>query len=555
MLFSARHWLSSPSRVTTLTLVMMGVLALSGCGDDNTKTTAAATGAGESKTAAASTAVRDTLNFGSMKDIRDINPHLYLGEMAAQGMVFEALTKNTPEGVKPWLAEKWDVSPDGRVYTFHLRHDVKFSDGTPFTADVVKKNVDAVLENATRHAWLDLINVIEKNEVVDAYTWKLTLKSPYFPTLIELGLTRPFRFIAPQCMKEGKSTLNGVSCLVGTGPWVLTDHKRNQIATFTRNEGYWGKKPLLKTINWTVVPDSQTLLLSLKNGEIQLIFGADGDQLSIDAMDALQKEGKFQVIWSHPIASRAILLNSKRPITGEAAVREAIQHAINRDAIVKNILNGRETEAKTLFSKTVPGCDVPLTPREYDPKMATEILEKDGWTMGSDGIRQKNGQPMRVTFYFNAKNAQEKTIAEAVQADLRAVGIDMPIVGEEKQSFLDRQRSGNFDLQYSLSWGAPYDPQSYLSSWRQPSHGDFQAQAGLPDKAKIDETITSLMTEGDAAKRQQMLTWVLTSIHESGVYVPISFSRIKAVYSPDLDGVGFDVTQYEIPFEAMHFKK
>lgn len=128
-------------------------------------------------------------------------------------------------------------------------------------------------------------------------------------------------------------------------------------------------------------------------------------------------------------------------------------------------------------------------------------------------------------------------------------------MGEEKQSFLDRQRSGNFDLQYSLSWGAPYDPQSYLSSWRQPAHGDFQAQVGLPDKAKIDETITKLMVEGDAQKRQEMLTWVLTTIHDSGVYVPISFSRIKAVYAPDLEDVGFDVSQYEIPFEAMHFKK
>lgn len=85
---------------------------------------------------------------------------------------------------------------------------------------MVKKNVDAVLANASRHAWLDMVNVMEKNEVVDPFTWRLTLKAPYFPTLIELGLTRPFRFIAPQCMKEGQ-TLNGVSCLIGTGPWVL----------------------------------------------------------------------------------------------------------------------------------------------------------------------------------------------------------------------------------------------------------------------------------------------------------------------------------------------
>ena len=77
---------------------------------------------------------KDELVYASTKDIRNINPHLYLGEMAAQGMVFEPLVMNTKEGVKPWLAESWEVSPDGRIYTFHLRRDVTFTDGTPFNA-------------------------------------------------------------------------------------------------------------------------------------------------------------------------------------------------------------------------------------------------------------------------------------------------------------------------------------------------------------------------------------------------------------------------------------
>lgn len=532
-----------------LTLALISVaLGLAGC-DQGTSTPDAAK---ETQPTVASTP-KDVLTYGSMKDIRDINPHLYLGEMPAQAMVFEALTKNTPDGVKPWLAERWDVSEDGRVYTFHLRHDVKFTDGTPFTAEAVKANFDAVMANKSRHAWLDLMNLIERNEVVDPYTWRLTLKNAYFPTLIELGLTRPFRFISPKCMKEG-TTLNGVTCLNGTGPWVLTEHKHNQEARFTRNESYWGSKPAIREVRWTVVPDSQTLLLALKKGEIQLIFGADGDQLSVDAMDALTKEGQFTTLWSQPYASRTILLNSKRPLLSDIRVREAIQYAFNREAVVKGILNGAETAATTLFDRSVPGCDVPLTPRTYDPKRAEALLDEAGWVKGANGLRSKDGQPLKVTFYFNAKNAQEKTIAEALQADLRQVGIEMPIVGEEKQAFLDRQRSGLFDLQYSLSWGAPYDPQSYLSSWRQPSHGDYQAQLGLSDKAHIDETITRLMVTPDTATRNAMIADVLTRIHTSAVYVPVSFARIKAVHSKGLTNVGFDVSQYEIPFEVMRFK-
>ncbi|NCD13568.1 MAG: nickel ABC transporter, nickel/metallophore periplasmic binding protein, partial [Epsilonproteobacteria bacterium] len=84
------------------------------------------------------------LVYASTKDIRNINPHLYGGEMSAQNMVFESLVMNTHEGVKPWLAERWDISSDGKSYTFYLRKDVKFSDGSPFDATVVKKNIDAV---------------------------------------------------------------------------------------------------------------------------------------------------------------------------------------------------------------------------------------------------------------------------------------------------------------------------------------------------------------------------------------------------------------------------
>ena len=91
---------------------------------------------------------------------------IYGGEMAAQGMVFEPLVMNSKDGVKPWLAESWDISKDGKVYTFHLRKGVTFSDGTPFTAQAVKMNFDAILDNRLRHAWLDMMNEIERGEVL-----------------------------------------------------------------------------------------------------------------------------------------------------------------------------------------------------------------------------------------------------------------------------------------------------------------------------------------------------------------------------------------------------
>lgn len=165
------------------------------------------------------------LNYVSTKDIRDINPHLYSGEMAAQNMVFESLVVNTDNGVQPWLAERWTISPDGKTYTFHLRHGVIFSDGEPFDAQAVKLNIDAVLANYQRHAWLELV---------------LHLRHPYYPTLVELGLTLPFRFISPKNFINGQ-TKEGVSGYAGTGPWLLNEQVKNQYAIFSANPHYWGQ--------------------------------------------------------------------------------------------------------------------------------------------------------------------------------------------------------------------------------------------------------------------------------------------------------------------------
>ena len=139
-----------------------------------------------------------------------------------------------------------------------------------------------------------------------------------------------------------------MSGYVGTGPWVLTEHKDKQYAVFTRNERYWGPKPALERVRWKVMPDHQTILLALQKGEIDLIFGSDGDMLNLDTFAALQKEGKYKTEISAPIASRAILLNAHQPITKDINVREAFQYAIDKKAIVDGILNGSETIADTL---------------------------------------------------------------------------------------------------------------------------------------------------------------------------------------------------------------
>lgn len=519
---------------------IMLALSLSACSDNDPKTGAPTSAAAQ----------KDTLEFAATRDIRDINPHLYLGEMAAQSMVFEPLVVNTDKGVAPWLAQSWTLSEDAKTYTFRLREGVKFTDGTPLTAQVVKANFDAILANRERHAWLDLVNEIDKTEAVDEHTFRLTLKHAYFPALIELGLPRPFRMISPACMKDGQ-TKNGVTCLSGTGPWKLDKHEPRAYAVFARNETYWGNAPAIASIRWNVMPDPQTILMALKAKEMDLVYAAGGDQLAADAFKSLETDKTLRTLLSEPKGSRAILLNSNRPILSDIAVREALQRAFNRQNVVDGILNGIEAPAETLFARNVPGCDIALAPRPYDPDDVKRRLDAAGWKTGPNGIREKNGEPLSLVFVFNAENAQEKRIAQSVQSDLLAVGVELKLEGEETQNYLDRTREGDFDLAYALSWGAPYDPQSYLSSWRYKAHGDYQALLGLKDRDQLVADITAYLIEPDEQKRSAVLARVLSAVHESAVYLPISYARAQCVHQPWLEGVGFEVSQYQIPFEKM----
>jgi len=496
---------------------------------------------------------QNELVYASTKDIRDINPHLYRGEMAAQNMVFEPLIIDTKDGIKPWLAKSWKIKDDGKSYIFNLKENVSFSDGTKFDANIVKKNFDAILKNRVRHAWLELVNEIKSTEVIDQYTFKINLKNPYYPTLTELAMTRPFRFISPKCFKND-GTKEGVSCYKGTGPWILEEHEKNNFALFQRNKNYWNKMPKIETIKWRVIPNHQSILLALQKNEIDLIFGSDGDMINLNAFSAIEKKNNLKTLLSNPIASRAILLNTNQPIIKDLKIREALSYAVNKEAIVKGILNNSETVAKTLFSKTTPYCNIDLKTKEFNPKKSKEILKNLGWKLKEDGIRYKKDMPLRLKLYYNANNAQEKTISEYIQSNFKDIGVDLKIIGEEKQSFLDRQQSGDFDLQYGLSWGIPYDPQSFISSWRRPAHGDYQAQVGLKRKNWLDKTVKSILIEPNEEKRKELYTEIFTYINDQNVYIPLSYSRTKVVFNPRVKGVTFNISQYEIPFEKMYFE-
>lgn len=523
-----------------------GVLAACGSSSSSTASSSAA-----SASAAASGEVRDELIFVNYRDIRDLNPHLYAGEMYAQSILYDTLVNITADGYEGCLAESWDISEDGRTYTFHIRPNVLFSDGEKCDANAILANFNAILENRERHTWLEMMNLLVGVSAPDENTFVIEMSEPYYPMLTELGCIRPFAMISPSCMING-STKDGVNGHIGTGPYVLTDFVTDEYAVFERNENYWGKAPAIRKITVKVIPDNQTRIMALESGEIDLIFGKN--MIDADAISQYLDSDKFTVGLSDPTSTRHIVMNTTREILGDPAVRKALQHATDRQTISDGIFYGLEQPADTLYATTVPYCNVGLKPYEYSTETAAQILDEAGWVLGSDKMRAKDGRQLALDLLYNSDSVTEKTIAEYLQSEYLKLGISMTIHGEEEQSYRDNMKAGNFDMVFNICWGMPYDPQSSLAAMRAPVYGDYAAQQGLEDKAEIDEAITKILTSTDEAERQELYKSVLTNLHEDAMYLPLTYECNKALYTSALHGVHFGTDQYDVPFADMYFE-
>jgi nickel transport system substrate-binding protein len=499
----------------------------------------------------------DTLIYSWSSNVGELNPHLYSpNQMFAQAMAYESLVRYGEGGkILPWLAEKWDITPDGKTCTFTLRRGVVFSDGTPFTAGAVKRNFDAVLANADRHKWLELIAQIQKTEAVSETVFRLTLKNAYYPTLQELCLIRPLRFMSPAAMPDSGNTADGIKKPVGTGPWKLMETKKGEYDLFERNEAYWGEKPKVKKLLVKVISDPNTRAVAMQTGEIDLVHGAaghGGGQLGLDAFARFAANSKFTTKVSQPLATRSLAINSKNDPTNDLAVRQAILQAVDKDALCQHIFLGIEKKADFLFSPDTPYCDLKLKPYAHDVQQANSLLDQSGWTQAAAGaVRLKDGRLLSIDLCFVGNDAQQKAIAEAVQGDLAKIGMKVNLIGEEADANNNRQKTGEFGMIFGDTWGAPYDPHSFVSSMRTPSHADYQAQIGLPMKADIDARIGEVLLATDTAKRHELYRFVLSTLHEQAVYLPLSYLTGVIVHGGNLSNVSYGPMNYQIPFEKI----
>lgn len=505
----------------------------------------------------ANTVPSKELVYATAKDINDMNPHLYPGSMPAQGIVYESLVENTVDGIKPLLAESWEISEDGKVYTFRLRKNVTFHDGAPFNAEAVKKNIDAVQKNATKHAWIKLSSKLAETKVIDEHTVQLVLSEPYYPTLLELSMTRPYVFISPNDFINGQ-TKDGVNGFNGTGPYKLIEHKTDQYAAFEANEHYWNGVPRVNKITAKVLPAGETTFLALQKGEVDFVFTDDrgADSIDVEAMNMLADTEEFQLIRSEPMNTKMIVANSSRleSPAADKAVREAIWYSIDRETISRELFNGTEAPAETLFSSNVNYANVDLKKRAYDAETAMRLLDEAGWTLqAGDEIRKKDNRELIMSLYYDASSSSQKAEAEMLQNALKKIGFQLNLFGEESTSIASRRSTGEYDLLFNQTWGLAYDPQSTIASFTSEA-AYYHTTSGIPQADELYKKIDEVMVSSDEETRKSLYKDILTIVHDEAVFIPITNGSVTVVAPTALKGISFKQTQFELPFEQMYFQ-
>lgn len=491
------------------------------------------------------------------RDVGEMNPHVYNpSQLFAQSMVYEPLVSYQDGGkIKPNLATSWEISEDGKVYTFHLRKGVKFSDGTDFNAEIVKKNFDTILNNKELHSWLGFITKIAQTEVVDKNTFKLTLTEPYYPTIQELAVVRPVRFLGKAGFPKDGDTSKGIVKPVGTGPWILEDYKADEYAIYKRNENYWGEIPKVEKIKVKVIPDAETRVLAFEKGDLDMIYGEG--VVSLDTFKQLKSTGKYETKVSEPIATRQLVMNTKREQLSDERVRQALHYGFNKEEMVKGVTSGLEEKADHILPTNLPYTkDVDVKLVKYNVEKAKALLDKAGWKLPKGKtVREKDGKLLEIDLMYDSAESIQKAMAETLQSEWAAIGVKLNIEGVELADQVQRFKDNKFDINFFSNYGAPYDPHTFLNIVASKGFGFNEAISAYPNKDELIKQMVKVPQTTDEKERQQLYSSILKSIQDQGAIIPISYMKKTVIYQKNVTNFNFPANRDENPFTGISIKQ
>lgn len=408
----------------------------------------------------------------------------------AVAYVFDGLTRFTPEArVEPALAERWDVTPDGARYTFHLRAGVKFTDGTPLTARTVISSWQRALDPKTKGGGAQSLQPIRGAKdfadgkattvsgltAVNDSTLVVQLEQPLgiFPKLLAM----PAAAIVPPNLSADKP--------VGTGPWRLVEWKHDDYLLFAKNPSYWGGAPKADSLMARIIAEPSTGVAEFESGNVDVLRIPEGD-VSVWAED----ESKKDMLQSVPALILVYIgINTERGPLKDPRVRQAINLAIDRRLILQRLVSGRGRLAAGVIPPTLEGADTTRPPFPFDTARARQLLREAGFPNGID-----------VDLWVGS-NPVYGRIAETAQAYLKLVGIRATIVQRESAAAREAARKGQADM-ILKDWYADYpDAENFLYPLLHSANKGPGGNVSFFANPEFDRVVDAARREPDEAKR------------------------------------------------------
>ena len=429
---------------------------------------------------------------------------------------------------EPALAKSWDISKDGLTYTFHLRSGVKFHDGTPFNAEAVKFTFDRMLDkNNPYHdtgpfPLAFFFSSIDTVSTPDDTTVVFKLKEPYAPFLSNLAYPAGL-IVSPAAVKKwGKDFGRHPS---GTGAFKFKQWDSNSKVVVERNDDYWDGKPPLEAVVYRPITDANTRVAEMLSGGLDVMV-----EVPPDSMAQFKDNKSFKVYEQAGPHVWFLILNTKDGPFKSKLIRQAANYAINKKAIVDDILQGT---AQVAAGPTPPAFawayDDKLQPYPYDPAKAKALLKEAGY----------DGQ--QVTFYVTEGGSgmlDPVAMGTAIQADLEAVGMKVKIETYEWNTFLGKVNpgiDGKADMA-EMAW-MTNDPDTLpfltLRTGAFPDKGGFNS--GYYSNPKVDALLEKARTSTDQAERAKLYKQMQGIVHDDAPWVFIANWKQNAVTAASVE--------------------
>lgn len=452
-------------------------------------------------------------------------------------MIYDPLVRYGEGGeIQPALAESWEISEDGTTYTFYLRKDVKFSDGTEFNADNVLWNYQRWVDQEVTGNFSAELQEVKK---LDDYTVEFQFAQPCYTLLIEFSYPRPFRFTCESALDEEGNFVQEV----GTGMWMIESYESGQEVVLVPNPNYYGEAPKIDKVVLKQVVDGDARVMALQSGEVDLNL----QDIPAESYEIIQATDELSVEQQISTLSFYLIENYDTPALQDVRVRQALNYATNNESIVNDLLNGYGNPATGLLSPTVPYVTEENSKGyAYDPDKAKELLAEAGYEdTDGDGIVEKDGEPLSLRLVFQTEEyATWKTLCEFLKSEYEKVGIGVELVEQESAAYYDAIWSTrDYDLCIYRSYEDSWMPHGFLKSM-------FYAENGTVATnwydEELNENLKKVLETQDEEERTALYDEILTWINDQAVTVPLYYPNRDYIYNNTrLSNVVLAPTAYE----------